>query len=85
MTQPSLIEMVEYNDLRKEFRLCVEASKHPHLSGMSHLRVAIEDLGKADPVRMQYERLIRYDRYLELRMMCAPYFYDLLEKHGITP
>ncbi len=85
MCQPTLMEMTEYDTLRAEFHGHAESSKHPHLSGVGNLRVVVQDLDKKDPVRLQYERIIRYDRYLELRMMCAPYFYDLLLKHGVKP
>ncbi len=78
MTTPTQFDIEEYKGY-------AEGSKHPHQMNLGGLKPIIDSLPKTDEMRKLYEQVMRYDRYLELRMLCAPYFYALLLKHGVTP
>jgi hypothetical protein len=85
MSQPSLIEMQEYEKLREEFKLSSESGKHPRACDISVFSSVMKDIPATDMLRIAFEKCVRYNRYLELRTMIAPYLYDLLLKNGIKP
>lgn len=85
MSIPTVIEMQEYEKLRAEFHLTPEATNHPKLLDLNQFRPLLTGLSNDEPLRIVYERCIRYNRYLELRILAAPHFYDLLLKNGIKP
>lgn len=81
----SLIELQEYETLYEEFKYSAEGSKHPRVCDLSQFAAVIAIIPKTDMIRLAFDKCVRYNRYLELRTLCAPYFYALLIKNGIKP
>lgn len=79
----SLIEIQEYQKLHEEFKYTVESSKHPRVVDIGNFTSVMSMIPKDDMIRLAFDKCVRYNRYLELRTLCAPYFYDLLLKNGI--
>lgn len=83
MSQPTQFEIAEYEVLYAEFKQYTESSKAPHFTDMATFMPVINSMAKDDPCRVRCMQMIRYNRYLELRTLLAPYFYELLLKNGI--
>lgn len=81
----SLIEIEEYKTLFEEFKYTAEGTKHPRVVDVSQFSAVMAAVPKNDMIRVAFDKCVRYNRYLELRTLCAPYFYDLLIQHGIAP
>ena len=79
----SIVEIHEYQKLYEEFKYTVEGSKHPRVSDIGTFATVMACVPKDDMLRVAFDKCVRYNRYLELRTLCAPYFYDLLVKNGI--
>lgn len=79
----SLIELQEYETLYQEFKYTAENSKHPRVCDIGVFSAVMACVPKDDMLRLAFDKCARYNRYLELRTLCAPYFYDLLAKNGI--
>lgn len=79
----SLIELQEYTKLYEEFKYTAEGTKHPRVVDISQFAAVMSTVAKDDMIRVAFDKCVRYNRYLELRTLCAPYFYDLLVKNGI--
>jgi hypothetical protein len=84
MSHPSIMEMEEYASLREEFKHTPESNKHPRIQDLTSFSAVISSLGD-DATKIALKKCIRYNRYLELRVLVAPYLYDKLLKHGIKP
>lgn len=85
MSAITLVEMQEYEKLHGEFHLMAEGTSHPRVKDFESFRALLTGIGNDEPLRLVFERCVRYNRYLELRILAAPYFYDLLLKNGIKP
>lgn len=81
----SIVELQEYETLYEEFKYSAESSKHPRVCDLSQFAPVMAIIPKTDMVRLAFDKCVRYNRYLELRTLCAPYFYGLLIKNGIKP
>jgi hypothetical protein len=74
MKVPTRKELVEFKSLFNEFRNWKE-EKPTECVTSTIVKKLIDNLAKDDALRVESERLIRYNRYLTLRTLCAPYFF----------
>jgi len=84
MSQLSLLDMQEYAKLREEFNFVCESNKHPRAYDLSVFSAVMASVTEPS-IKVAFDKCVRYNRYLELRTMIAPYLYDTLLRHGITP
>ena len=84
MSQPTLLDMQEYVKLREEFQFVSESSKHPRAHDLSVFSAVMMSVTEPS-VRVAFDKCVRYNRYLELRTMIAPYLYTKLLNNGIVP
>jgi hypothetical protein len=74
MKIPTRKELVEFKSLYNEFKDWKEEKPSECITS-TIVRKLVEGLDKNDALRVESERLIRYNRYLSLRTLCAPYFF----------
>lgn len=78
MKIPSPQELIEFKQLFDEFKDWKEEKKTECVA--SHIvRQLVEGLKQDDPMRLHAARLVRYNRYIDLRTLCAPYFFQSID------
>ena len=78
MLVPTEQELLEFHQLYEEFK----SWNQLHTRQMSNdtIQLLISKLPFNDPVRVEGNRLIRYNRYAELNERFAPFFYSKISE-----